>query len=174
MLVDSTKCTMAIDRKSLPNAAIDDKIRQMPEDADFSAKIKIGIGLLILPVVPGAGVVAGGAGEGAVDVYGAFQDFYWEKAASGERWTRLRRFCSPIHPCSLSERRSRSPPGRGRRGQWRSRVSSRVQGRQGEHARQCSASMRPPAAFETGEEQPTLAMISVGLRPVSADVTSSR
>jgi hypothetical protein len=83
MLVDSTKCTMAIDRKSLPNAAIDDKIRQMPEDADFSAKIKIGIGLLILSVVPGAGVVAGGAGEGAVDVYGAFQDFYWEKAASG-------------------------------------------------------------------------------------------
>ncbi|HKN45939.1 MAG TPA: hypothetical protein VJW23_18655 [Propionibacteriaceae bacterium] len=57
------------------------------EDADFSAKIKtaIGIGLLILSVVPGAGVVAGGVGlvVGAVDVYGAFQDFYLEEAASG-------------------------------------------------------------------------------------------
>jgi hypothetical protein len=30
------------------------------------------------------------------------------------------------------------------------------------------------AAFETGEGQPKLAMVSIGLRPVSADVTSSR
>jgi hypothetical protein len=86
-LISSTKRKMALDPKGLPNAAVDDKIRDMTEDRDFSAKIKaaVGIGLLILSVVPGGGLVAGGIGlvMGAVDVYSAFQDFYWEQAAAG-------------------------------------------------------------------------------------------
>lgn len=87
VLVGNTKRKMAIDPKSLPNAAVDDKIRQLQEDAEFSADLKkaLGVGILILSVIPGAGLVAGGIGlvAGAIDVYGAFQDFYWEEAASG-------------------------------------------------------------------------------------------
>lgn len=86
-LRDGTKRKMAIGTGSLPSAAIDDKIRDLNEDAEFDSKLKtaIGTGLLLASLIPGVGLVAGGIGMvmGAVDVYGAFQDFFWEEAASG-------------------------------------------------------------------------------------------
>ncbi len=93
-LRENTKRSMAIAPSTLPNAAVEEKVGRLVADAEFEATLKtvIGTGLLILSFVPGVGLVAGavrvGAGAaglvmGAVDVYSAFQEFYWQEAAAG-------------------------------------------------------------------------------------------
>ncbi|HEV2782026.1 MAG TPA: hypothetical protein VGX25_21765 [Actinophytocola sp.] len=86
-LRESTKRGLAIAPPTLPHAAIEDKVRRLTADAEFEAKLKavMGTGLLVLSFVPGVGAVAGAAGllMGAVDVIGAFQEYYWEEAAAG-------------------------------------------------------------------------------------------
>jgi hypothetical protein len=86
-LRENTKRSMGIGPTTLQNAAVEDKAKNLQEDAEFEAKLKqaLGVGLLIASFVPGVAPVAGAVGlvVGAVDVATAFQEYYWEQAAAG-------------------------------------------------------------------------------------------
>src|SRR5271166_5573189 len=93
-LREDTKRSLSIGPSTLPSAAVDDKVKQLVADAEFEANLKaaIGAGLLILSFVPGVAPVAGAVGLalGAADVVGAFQEFYWQEAATGTATERCR------------------------------------------------------------------------------------
>jgi hypothetical protein len=86
-LRETTKRSMGIAPATVQDAAVEDKAKQVQEDADFEAKVKqaVGVALLVASFVPGVAPVAGAVGlvVGAVDVVTAFQEYYWEEAASG-------------------------------------------------------------------------------------------
>jgi hypothetical protein len=86
-LRENTKHVLGIQPKTLADVAVEERVKNLKDDAEFYATLKevIGIGLLILSFVPGAGLAAGAAGVllGAADVIGAFQEYYWQEAAAG-------------------------------------------------------------------------------------------
>jgi Domain of unknown function (DUF4157) len=86
-LRENTKRTLGILPKTLADVAVEERVKNLKDDAQFYATLKevIGIGLLILSFVPGAGLVAGAVGAvmAAADVIGAFQEYYWQEAAAG-------------------------------------------------------------------------------------------
>jgi hypothetical protein len=86
-LRDNTKRNLGIGPATIQDAAVQDKVKTAKEDAEFEAKLKaaLGFALLVASFVPGVAPIAGAAGVllGAADVYGAFQQYYWEQAAAG-------------------------------------------------------------------------------------------
>ena len=79
--------SLSIQSGTFAEIAVRAKVDQLQEDREFTAKLKaiIGMALLALSFVPGVNVVAGvaAAGIAAGDVLDAFQEYFWEEAASG-------------------------------------------------------------------------------------------
>ncbi len=86
-LRENTKRSLSIAPSTIQDAAVEDKVKAAKEDAEFEAKLKqaMGIALLVASFIPGVAPVAGAVGLalGAADIYGAFQQYYWEQAAAG-------------------------------------------------------------------------------------------
>lgn len=83
----NTKRSLNIAPASFSDAAVEEKVKRLQQDADFEQKLKqaLGVGLLIASIIPGVGPVAGAVGlvVGAADVVSAFRQYYWEQAAAG-------------------------------------------------------------------------------------------
>jgi Domain of unknown function (DUF4157) len=86
-LRENTKKQLSVQPQTLANVTVEEKVKLIKEDAEFTSKLKaaIGVGLLILAFVPGAGLAVGAVGlvMGATDIWGAFQQYLWEEAAAG-------------------------------------------------------------------------------------------
>ena len=83
----NTKRSLGIAASTVQDAAVEEKVKGLREDAEFEASLKtaLGVGLLIASFIPGVAPVAGAVGliVAGVDIVGAFQEFYWQQAASG-------------------------------------------------------------------------------------------
>ena len=83
----NTKRSLGIAASTVQDAAVEEKVKGLKEDAEFEASLKtaLGVGLLIASFIPGVAPVAGAVGliVAGVDIVSAFQEFYWQQAASG-------------------------------------------------------------------------------------------